>query len=576
MNKFFKLNNKILKIIFFCFFLFSNQAKSIEKIYSSDSLSNYFSGVIALDNNQFKDSYNFLRKIENLKDSHSNYSKSYIESLINNSKFNEASRYVNALSKKKLNFYESDIVAVSKLIKNYQYNRAYDYFISLDQEEYTDLEILIYKIILSWIKVEKFKLNLLESQTTFKSLDNRYKNIKDINNVFLNCYFDSTKTEESFKKLTNNEKADFSRYTFFYIDYLIKKDSFNKANLELNKKLRDIPRNLLLNQLKLDIQDNKSNYLKNKFDCKNISHIIAELFYITANALSSQSLYSYSNFYLHLAIFLNPDFSSYNTLLAENFTIMGNYKRAKKIYLILNKDGEAYNWHSSKQLALIDLEKEKPKEAIQIIQNSYFKIKKPNIYQTYDYANFLKNNKKLKKSIKYYTEVIKNIPKTHELYPKAKDGRGITYEQLGEWEKAEKDFLSSLKAKPDQAYVINYLAYSWIEKGVKIEKSLKMLEEANRLRANDGYITDSLGWALFKLKKYTQAKKILQKAVQLMPSDPIVNDHFADALWMNGKKIQARYYWKYVLKMEDAEDELKEKILKKILKGPSLSNSEIN
>ena len=93
-----------------------------------------------------------------------------------------------------------------------------------------------------------------------------------------------------------------------------------------------------------------------------------------------------------------------------------------------------------------------------------------------------------------------------------------------------------MKAKPDQAYVINYLAYSWIEKGIKIEKSLKMLEEANKLRTNDGYITDSLGWALFKLQKYEEAKKILQKAVQLMPSDPIVNDHFADALWMSGKK----------------------------------------
>ena len=97
------------------------------------------------------------------------------------------------------------------------------------------------------------------------------------------------------------------------------------------------------------------------------------------------------------------------------------------------------------------------------------------------------------------------------MYPKAKDGRGISYEQLGEWEKAEKDFLSSLKAKPDQAYVINYLAYSWIEKGIKIEKSLKMLEEANRLRTNDGYITDSLGWALFKLKKYKRPKKYFKK-----------------------------------------------------------------
>ena len=575
MNKFFKLIKIILQTIFFCVFLFINQVKGIEKIYTSDSLSNYFSGVLALDNNKLKDSYDFLKKIENLNDKHSNYSKSYIEILIYNSKYYEASRYANLLRKKKLNFYESDIILVSKFIKNNQYNKAYDYLLSLEKEEYSDLEILIHQIILSWIKVEKFKLNLNDSQTTLKSLDTRFKNIKNINSVFLNCYFDSPKTQESFEKLINNKKTDFSRYTFFYVNYLNKKSFFEKANLVLNKKLKVTPRNLLLNQLKLDINNKKSNYLKNEFNCKSVSNIIAELFYITANALSSQSIYSYSNFYLHLAIFLNPDFFSYNTLLAENLTIMGNYKKAKKIYSVLSKGGGAFNWHSSKQLALIDLEQNKPDKAIQIIKNSYLKIKKPSIYQTYDYANFLKNNEKFNQSIRYYTNVIEKIPKSHELYPKAKDGRGISYEQIGEWKKAEKDFLSSLKAKPDQAYVINYLAYSWIEKGIKIEKSLKMLEEANRLRTNDGYITDSLGWALFKLQKYEEAKKILQKAVQLMPSDPIVNDHFADALWMSGKKIQARYYWKYVLKMEDAEDELKQKILNKIIKGPAKPNPKV-
>ena len=100
---------------------------------------------------------------------------------------------------------------------------------------------------------------------------------------------------------------------------------------------------------------------------------------------------------------------------------------------------------------------------------------------------------------------------------------------------------------------------------MNIEKSLEMLEEANRLRSNDGYITDSLGWALYKLGKFEKAKEFLQSAVQLMPSDPIINDHFADSLWMNGEKLQARYYWKYVLNLEDAEDKLKNEIKEKLL-----------
>ena len=127
--------------------------------------------------------------------------------------------------------------------------------------------------------------------------------------------------------------------------------------------------------------------------------------------------------------------------------------------------------------------------------------------------------------------------------------------------------LASLRASPDQAYVINYLAYSWIEQGKKIEKSLKMLEKANKLKSNDPYIIDSLGWALFKLKRYDESKKYLQLAVKLMPADPIVNDHYGDVLWKNGNKIQARYYWNYVLNLEKTEKDLKQKIEKKLIKG---------
>ena len=153
------------------------------------------------------------------------------------------------------------------------------------------------------------------------------------------------------------------------------------------------------------------------------------------------------------------------------------------------------------------------------------------------------------------------------MYTEATDGRGVAYERIGEWNKAEKDLLASLEVNPDQAYVINYLAYSWIEKGIKIKKSLNMLEKANKLRSNDPYITDSLGWALFKLKRYKEAQDYLQLAVKLMPADPIVNDHYGDSLWKNANELQARYYWNYVLNLKKTEDELKKTIEQKLIKG---------
>ena len=202
-----------------------------------------------------------------------------------------------------------------------------------------------------------------------------------------------------------------------------------------------------------------------------------------------------------------------------------------------------------------------------LLSKAYDKLPNKGVYETFDYAEFLKNNEDFLNSVNYYTQILNQIEPHHPLYAEVTDGRGVAYERLGEWEKAEKDLLASLKVSPNQAYVINYLAYSWIEQGIKIKKSLEMLEKANELKANDPYIIDSLGWALFKLKRYQESKEYLQLAVRLMPADPIVNDHYGDVLWKNGYEIQARYYWKYVLNLEKTEKDLKEKVEKKLIKG---------
>ena len=91
-----------------------------------------------------------------------------------------------------------------------------------------------------------------------------------------------------------------------------------------------------------------------------------------------------------------------------------------------------------------------------------------------------------------------------------------------------------------------------------------MLKRANDLKKNDGYITDSIGWAYFVNKNYVEARKFLQRAVEIMPQDPVINDHYADSLWMLNKNIQARYFWKYVLSLENAEEKLKDNIDKKL------------
>ena len=286
-----------------------------------------------------------------------------------------------------------------------------------------------------------------------------------------------------------------------------------------------------------------------------------------ANVSSSNSMFSTSNFYLNLAKYLNPNFVSFERLFAENLYSINDLESAKKLYKKIRKKGYFYNWYSAKKISQIFLRQEKQNEALNYLGRVFNDIKNPNILEIYEYAYFLKNNKNYKESIKYYTKVLNLIDNKHKLYPLSTDGRGISYERIGNWDMAEKDFLNSLSASPDQAYVINYLAYSWIEKGINVDKSLKMLKKANDLKKDDAYIIDSLGWALFKLKKYEEANKYLNLAVIYLPTDPVISDHYADSLWMNKQPLQARYYWNYVLSLKQTDSKLKEKIKKKIIFG---------
>ena len=560
----FKFGFKLITQLFFVIIFFSNlQAKNLDKFNNGDNISDYFSGILLLNDNQYNQSYKFLKKLNGLEENHINYSSKYLNSLVNLGKFNEAFKYSIKLEKRKLDNFESNLIIGIYYLKEKQFNLAQKYFLKLKNKNSRYLlNNFVSNSLLNWSSL--YNLDLNKAQNKNNLIDSRFKNLKDIQNVFLHCFYSSEKTEFFYEKLASNNEVDFSRYNYFYAMYLTKIGKIEQAKKVVNDTLELHPRNLLLNQFKFDLDKQD---IKTKFNCQDQSHVVAEILYITANALSTQAIYTFSNFYLNLAKYLNNNFKSFNTLLAENFYKVDDIEQAKKIYKNLGEQGISFNWYAAKQNSKILIKEGKTEKAIEFLTNNYNKLPKKTIYETFDYANFLKNNDQYKSSIKFFSEIINNIRKDHPLYPEVMDGRGVAYERIGEWDKAEKDLLLSLEVSPDQAYVINYLAYSWIEQGVKIEKSLKMLERANRLKSNDPFIIDSLGWALFKLKKYKEAKNYLQIAVQLMPADPIVNDHYGDTLWKNGNKIQARYYWNYVINLKKTEKDLRKTLKNKIILG---------
>ena len=133
--------------------------------------------------------------------------------------------------------------------------------------------------------------------------------------------------------------------------------------------------------------------------------------------------------------------------------------------------------------------------------------------------------------------------------------RGICYERSKQWPKAEADFKKALEIYPDQPMVLNYLGYSWVDKGLNLDEAFKMLRRAVELRPDDGYIVDSLGWAHFKLGQYDEAAETLEKAISLKPADPVLNDHLGDAYWRVNRRIEAHFQWNHARDMgADSED----------------------
>src|SRR5690606_17064654 len=134
--------------------------------------------------------------------------------------------------------------------------------------------------------------------------------------------------------------------------------------------------------------------------------------------------------------------------------------------------------------------------------------------------------------------------------------RGIAYERLKEWPKAEPNFRKALELFPDQPQVLSYLGYSWVDMHRNREDRREKIRRAGELRPSDGYIVDSLGWAYYRLNRFEEAVTELERAVSLKPDDPILNDHLGDAYWRVGRRLEATFQWSHARDMKPEPDVL--------------------
>ena len=553
---------KILLIIVVLLYQSTVYSKIVDNNeFNHKYLSDYFSALLSYDNQKNDQALEYFNSSKNLLNKHNKFLKAYVFSLVEDGQVSKAIKQIKySKNSNNFNFFETnlllvldsfikkDFVKTSKLLKN----------LKLFQENGT-YEFIIYETLKSYN-------NLFLTRIPEKPNEN-FGKLSLITSAFQNCYLNSNETSSQFINLINSAEGDYSRYLFFYLSKLIENEDYESA-IEIASTIDPLTGGLLIAQTKQWID--KSNYKKFKkhFSCKKEADILGEFFFLISNLYSSQQEYEKSNFYLNISNYLNPKFYFNLSLLAEDYFINNDFDSSIKILKKFNEEDEIYNWFKIKRMSQIIAKQQDDYQSLNFIENKFKKFKKPSSGKILDMANIYKKFKKYEKAIKNYSIALSRLDKNSDTYADILYRRGGSYERLGKYKKSDSDLLQSLEIKPEDPYVMNYLAYSWLERNYKIEEAFSMLKRAYEQKKNDPYIIDSVGWGYYLIGDYVNAEKYMKQAVELMPLDPIVNDHYGDILWMLDRKIQAIYFWENVMNLEESEDDMKKNVSKKLLKGP--------
>jgi tetratricopeptide (TPR) repeat protein len=283
---------------------------------------------------------------------------------------------------------------------------------------------------------------------------------------------------------------------------------------------------------------------------------LAAALFDLASVLNQPETVDLALLYDRVALALRPQFPLAQLLLSD---ILSAQKKPEESLAVLREIPKESLYYWSAQLrAAVNLDTlERTDEAI--VQLKAMAAENPNsIGALVSLGDILRVKKRFAEAADAYDEAIRRtdaagLPEKWTLFY----DRGVARERSGQWEKAEADLLKALELKPDQPMVLNYLGYSWIDRGEHLDRGMDMIDKAVELRPDDGYIVDSLGWAHYRMGDYEAAVEKLEKAIELVPEDPTINDHLGDAYWRIGRLVEARYQWRRALQFGPQEDEIK-------------------
>lgn len=288
---------------------------------------------------------------------------------------------------------------------------------------------------------------------------------------------------------------------------------------------------------------------------------LAEVFYGIGDALAGEGGLDMGIIFLQFALYVKPDFPLAYAALAEAYEGAKKYDLEMQAFDEIKQDSPLWlNVQIQKAFALNSLDRVDDAKAL--LEDLI--AKQPKDVRPYDaLGNILRSHERYGEAKDYYSRAIDLIGKPTKDNWALFYSRGVSNERLKDWPAAESDFKEALSLSPDESLVLNYLGYSWIDQGRNVKQAMDYIRKAVKLKPDDGYYVDSLGWAYFRLGNLQAAVETLERAVELKPDDPIINDHLGDAYWRVGRKLEAKYQWQQALTLKPEEDQivsLKQKI----------------
>ena len=292
---------------------------------------------------------------------------------------------------------------------------------------------------------------------------------------------------------------------------------------------------------------------------------VAELHYTIAGAISGEAADGYTLLYARMVGFLRPDHLDGLLLTAEILEDLENYDLATQVYDTVPLDHP--NFHEAELGRAQSLRAaDRVDAAIEVLtQLGKTHAELPVVHVTL--GDFLRSLERYGDAAEAYDRAIPLIGEPQPTHWSLYFSRGICFEREGRWEEAEADFRAALELRPEQPQVLNYLGYSLVEMNQNLDEALDMIERAVEGQPNSGYITDSLGWVLYRLGRFDEAVGHMERAVELLPIDPVVNDHLGDVYWAVGRIREAEFQWSRALsfiKPDESTDADPERIRRKL------------